>query len=139
MQALASLLLAAAWMEPLPPPLATLRNPDFDTDPVTAPAPTNWRWYLDAGTGGELFWDAAVGSPTAGSGRVRNYRSGAREDREGRVRGARLEVRPRRARDAGELRHLLLRRSPRLAELRDVGAEARGEVVVHVSRAAGRW
>lgn len=80
MQALASLLLAAAWMEPLPPPLATLRNPDFDTDPVTAPAPTNWRWYLDSGTGGELFWDAAVGSPTVGSGRVRNYRSGARED-----------------------------------------------------------
>lgn len=80
MQALASLLLAAAWMEPLPAPLATLRNPDFDTDPVTAPAPTNWRWYLDSGTGGELFWDAAVGSPAAGSGRVRNYRSGARED-----------------------------------------------------------
>ncbi|MBL8298039.1 MAG: hypothetical protein JNN30_06760 [Rhodanobacteraceae bacterium] len=80
MQALASLLLAAAWMEPLPPPLATLRNPDFDTDPVTAPAPTNWRWYLDSGAGGELYWDASVGSPTAGSGRVRNYRSGARED-----------------------------------------------------------
>jgi hypothetical protein len=80
MHAIASLLLAAAWMEPLPPPLATLRNPDFDTDPVTAPAPTNWRWYLDSGTGGELVWDAAVGSPTAGSGRVRNYRSGARED-----------------------------------------------------------
>ncbi|HSX62482.1 MAG TPA: hypothetical protein VLF18_20035 [Tahibacter sp.] len=80
MQALASLLLAAAWMEPLPPPLATLRNPEFDTDPVTAPAPTNWRWYLDSGTGGELVWDAAVGSPTAGSGRVRNFRSGARED-----------------------------------------------------------
>lgn len=80
MQALASLLLAAAWMEPLPAPLATLRNPEFDTDPVTAPAPTNWRWYLDSGTGGELVWDPAVGSPMAGSGRVRNFRSGARED-----------------------------------------------------------
>jgi hypothetical protein len=80
MQVLASLLLAAAWMEPLPPPLAVLRNPDFDTDPVTATAPTNWRWYLDSGTGGELVWDSSVGSPTAGSGRVRNFRSGARED-----------------------------------------------------------
>src|SRR6478735_6365012 len=80
MQVLASLLLAAAWMEPLPPPLAVLRNPDFDTDPVTAAAPTNWRWYLDSGTGGELVWDAGVGSPSAGSGRVRNFRSGARED-----------------------------------------------------------
>jgi hypothetical protein len=80
MQVLASLLLAAAWMEPLPPPLAVLRNPDFDTDPVTAVAPTNWRWYLDSGTGGELVWDAGVGSPSAGSGRVRNFRSGARED-----------------------------------------------------------
>jgi hypothetical protein len=80
MQVLASLLLAAAWVEPLPPPLAVLRNPDFDTDPVTATAPTNWRWYLDSGTGGELVWDSSVGSPTAGSGRVRNFRSGARED-----------------------------------------------------------
>lgn len=80
MQMLAGLLLAAAWMEPLPAPVAYLRNADFDTDPVSAPAPTNWRWYLDGGSGGELVWDSSVGSPAAGSGRVRNFRSGARED-----------------------------------------------------------
>jgi hypothetical protein len=80
MQTLAALLLATAWMEPLPAPLATLRNPEFDTDPVIATAPTNWRWYLDDGAGGELVWDGSTGSPALGSGRVRNQRSGVRED-----------------------------------------------------------
>lgn len=80
MQAIASLLLAAAWTQPLPAPETFLRNPEFDTDPVSASAPINWRWYLDSGTGGDVSWDAAVGSPAAGSGRVRNLRSGPRRD-----------------------------------------------------------
>lgn len=82
MQALTSLLLAAAWMEPMPPPLTVLRNPDFDTDPAAAvsPAPTNWRWFLDDGAGGELVWDGTTGAPAAGSGRVRNNRGNLRAD-----------------------------------------------------------
>jgi len=82
MQALAGLLLAAAWMEPMPPPLTVLRNPEFDTDPGAAisPAPTNWRWYLDNGAGGQVQWDAAVGSPVAGSGQVGNLRGNIRAD-----------------------------------------------------------
>lgn len=80
MPALASLLLATAWAQPIPAPEVFLRNPDFDTDPVSASAPTNWRWYLSSGAGGELVWDGTVGSPTAGSGRVRNNRSGERRD-----------------------------------------------------------
>src|ERR1019366_2542362 len=57
------------------------------------------------------------------------------QDAERRVRVARLEVGPRGAWHARELRDLLLRQTARLPQLLDVLGEAQGELVVHAGRA----